>query len=77
MKLIVSILKHTEYKNLMKRLIAGLLLIIGLSPMTIAHPGHGFEGPNHYLLSPEHSIVLAGVLGGIVYLLARISRKKI
>jgi hypothetical protein len=54
-----------------------MLFISGLT--VYGHEGHGLveHGPAHYLLSPVHSIVIAGVLIGAVLLMKKVLTKRV
>lgn len=55
------------------------ILFLIISPISLwAHEGHGIVeyGPAHYLLSPEHSILLVVVVWGLILLINRVFARK-
>lgn len=56
------------------------LFILTLLPVVLtAHEGHGVveTGPAHYLLTPEHSILIVAVILGLILLVRRYYIRKV
>jgi len=64
-------------KNIIKSLT--VIAVAGVSQVALAHPGHGLEGGSfslfHYLLEPEHLMVLLTVVVGVGFTVKKVTKR--
>ena len=74
-------IRQVNEPNAVKHLprnIATILLVGYLQTTSTAHPGHGHDGPAHYVTEPQHAVVLliaAIALGVAIVVLGRMVRR--
>lgn len=63
-------------KRYIQKILITLMVFFPFSGST--HEGHGMveHGPAHYLLSPEHSILLVAVIWGLILVIRKVYYRK-